>query len=136
MAESAYILPEGNVQIAFSGGRTSAYILRQIIDALRACREFCSAVAVCFAITRAAYAYTGGMDGGVCVTLINYPRFPSSEPELADKAMRMGEHLREQLFQDSFAVEGPQETVWVSTRLDSRTEQSGGKSGGCEIAGS
>lgn len=28
-----YILPEGNVQIAFSGGRTSAYMLRQIIDA-------------------------------------------------------------------------------------------------------
>jgi 3'-phosphoadenosine 5'-phosphosulfate sulfotransferase (PAPS reductase)/FAD synthetase len=30
---SPYILPEGNVQIAFSGGRTSAYMLRQIIDA-------------------------------------------------------------------------------------------------------
>lgn len=28
-----YVLPEGNVQIAFSGGRTSAYLLRQIIDA-------------------------------------------------------------------------------------------------------
>lgn len=28
-----YLLPEGNVQIAFSGGRTSAYLLRQILDA-------------------------------------------------------------------------------------------------------
>lgn len=28
-----YTLPEGNVAIAFSGGRTSAYMLRQIIDA-------------------------------------------------------------------------------------------------------
>lgn len=28
---SAYILPEGNVQIAFSGGRTSAYMLHQIM---------------------------------------------------------------------------------------------------------
>lgn len=27
-----YRLPEGNVQIAFSGGRTSAYLLRQILD--------------------------------------------------------------------------------------------------------
>jgi len=26
-------LPEGNVQIAFSGGRTSAFMLKQIIDA-------------------------------------------------------------------------------------------------------
>lgn len=28
-----YILPEGNVQIAFSGGRTSAYMLHQILEA-------------------------------------------------------------------------------------------------------
>ena len=30
---SPYLLPEGPVQIAFSGGRTSAYMLRQILDA-------------------------------------------------------------------------------------------------------
>jgi 3'-phosphoadenosine 5'-phosphosulfate sulfotransferase (PAPS reductase)/FAD synthetase len=30
---SPYTLPDGNVQIAFSGGRTSGYMLRQIIDA-------------------------------------------------------------------------------------------------------
>lgn len=30
---SPYVLPEGNVQIAFSGGRTSAYMLHQIIKA-------------------------------------------------------------------------------------------------------
>lgn len=33
MSSSPYILPDGNVQIAFSGGRTSAYMLRQILDA-------------------------------------------------------------------------------------------------------
>lgn len=30
---NCYRLPDGNVQIAFSGGRTSAYMVRQIIDA-------------------------------------------------------------------------------------------------------
>lgn len=30
---SHYLLPEGNVQIAFSGGRTSAYMLHQILEA-------------------------------------------------------------------------------------------------------
>lgn len=30
---SPYFLPEGNVQVAFSGGRTSAYMLHQIIEA-------------------------------------------------------------------------------------------------------
>ena len=28
-----YLLPDGNIQISFSGGRTSAYMLRQILDA-------------------------------------------------------------------------------------------------------
>lgn len=32
MHHPAYILPEGNVQIAFSGGRTSAYMLHQIME--------------------------------------------------------------------------------------------------------
>ena len=30
---SHYVLPEGNVQIAFSGGRTSAYMLHHILEA-------------------------------------------------------------------------------------------------------
>lgn len=33
MKQSSYILPEGNVQIAFSGGRTSAYMLHKILEA-------------------------------------------------------------------------------------------------------
>lgn len=33
MTEAAYTLPDGNVQIAFSGGRSSAMMLHQIIDA-------------------------------------------------------------------------------------------------------
>ncbi len=32
-AMSPYLLPEGNVQIAFSGGRTSAYMLHEILEA-------------------------------------------------------------------------------------------------------
>lgn len=31
--KSAYALPDGNVQISFSGGRTSAYMLHQILEA-------------------------------------------------------------------------------------------------------
>ena len=33
MEVTAYSLPQGNVQIAFSGGRTSAYMLHQILEA-------------------------------------------------------------------------------------------------------
>ena len=33
MTDNPYTLPDGNVQIAFSGGRTSAYMLHHILDA-------------------------------------------------------------------------------------------------------
>lgn len=33
MTENPYLLPAGNVQIAFSGGRTSDYMLHQILAA-------------------------------------------------------------------------------------------------------
>lgn len=33
MARAAYLLPDGHVQIAFSGGRTSAFMLHQILEA-------------------------------------------------------------------------------------------------------
>ena len=33
MKNSAYILPEGNIQIAFSGGRSSGYMLHSILEA-------------------------------------------------------------------------------------------------------
>ena len=41
---SAYILPTGNVQISFSGGRTSAYMLHQIIEANAGLPERCRVV--------------------------------------------------------------------------------------------
>lgn len=39
-----YILPEGNVQIAFSGGRTSAYMLHQIAEANGGIPDRCKVV--------------------------------------------------------------------------------------------
>ena len=33
-----YLLPDGNVQVAFSGGRTSAYLLRQSLTPTAGCQ--------------------------------------------------------------------------------------------------
>lgn len=43
-AMNFYILPEGNVQIAFSGGRTSAYMLHQIAEANGGIPDRCKVV--------------------------------------------------------------------------------------------
>jgi hypothetical protein len=41
---SPYLLPDGNVQIAFSGGRTSAYMLHQILEANGGLPDRCKVV--------------------------------------------------------------------------------------------
>lgn len=88
-------------------------------DALRAVREFCEEGA-CFAVHATDYAYTGGLEAGVCVTRINYPRFPATDNEINAQVFRLAEHMRARLFQDSYTVEGPDETTWVTRREDAK----------------
>ena len=84
-------------------------------DAVRAVRYFCEAGA-CFAVSPCDYVYTGGMEAGVVVTRINYPRFPATEEDILDQCVRLAEHLRAALFQDSYSIETPKHTLWSSRR--------------------
>lgn len=84
-------------------------------QAIQACRTFCWEGA-CFTVTRVAYVYTGGMEDGVCVRLINYPRFPKPESDIEGQARRCAEYLRVALCQWSYSIEMPDKTIWVSNR--------------------
>ena len=83
--------------------------------ALEICERFCLD-GFCVSVFRADYVYTMGREEGVCVRIINYPRFPSSEMELEGKAKSLGLLLMEGLNQGSFSIVGPRETVFVSRR--------------------
>lgn len=104
-----------------SGGRSvdsatyRIWIAGDYQDALRALKEFCEDGA-CFSVMPVDYVYTGGCEAGVCVTRINYPRFPASEAEIHAQMLRLAESLRAALFQDSYTIEGPMVTEWVSRR--------------------
>lgn len=84
--------------------------------AVQACREHCERVPLCVTVTPTAYVYVGGMQDGVCVRLINYPRFPASPDDIRDKASNLAEWLRRSLCQESYSVEYPDYTDWVSHR--------------------
>ncbi len=84
-------------------------------QAKQICREFCAS-GLCVTITPTAFIYTGGEEAGVLVRLINYPRFPSSPQALTDRALALAEKLRAGLFQDSFSVITPTETIWHTRR--------------------
>jgi hypothetical protein len=83
--------------------------------ATHACLKFCQE-GLCVIVTPTLYVYTGGSEAGVCVRMINYPRFPMDEVLLRVKAERLAEHLKAELCQGSYSIEFPDETVFFSTR--------------------
>ena len=84
-------------------------------DAERICREFCFN-GYCVTLEVAEYIYAGGQESGVVVGLINYPRFPSNHDLITDAAKQLGMKLMEGLFQQSFCVVTPVDTIWFSRR--------------------
>lgn len=83
--------------------------------ATEACREFCLR-GLCVSITEADFVFTGGLESGVRVGLINYPRFPSDGASLTQTAINLAHHLIGRLHQSSCSIVTPDETIWLSRR--------------------
>lgn len=68
--------------------RFDIFMAGDVSQAKLVCREYCYAVGLCVHIEPVDFIYTGGEEDGFKVGLINYPRFPISEPELHERARR------------------------------------------------
>ena len=75
---------------------------------------------LCVTVTPTTFVYTGGAEEGVEIGLVNYPRFPSTQEELAGKAQRLGELLLRELCQHSFLIVQPGTTTWCSRREEKK----------------
>jgi hypothetical protein len=96
--------------------RFDIFIAGDMEQAKQACREYCFDVGLCVTVEAVSYIYTGGEETGVRIGLINYPRFPSVEPALLEKATALADLLMARLCQHSYSIVGPSETIWVSRR--------------------
>lgn len=85
-------------------------------QARQVCREYCFEVGLCVTITPTSFIYTGGEEVGVCVRLINYPRFPSKPDDIRATALSLARKLKERLCQHSFTLEDSGRTLWLSDR--------------------
>lgn len=81
-------------------------------DAVRAVREWCAERGDCYAVNACEYVYSGGCELGVCVTRINYARFPEDPDHIGDRVAKLAEHLSRRLFQKSYSIETPLETLY------------------------
>lgn len=89
------------------------YMAGDYDDAIRLCRRHTMAVGLCVTVEKCAFVYTGGMEDGVRIGLVNYPRFPSTPEEIEDKARNLAELLRTELCQNHALVVTPNRTTWL-----------------------
>lgn len=96
--------------------RFDIFIAGDLAEAKQFCREYCYEFGLCVTVEPVTYIYTGGEEEGVRVGLINYPRFPASAAEIAEKAKNLADLLMVRLCQHSYSIVGPDETEWFSRR--------------------
>ena len=74
------------------------------------CREYC-VTGFCVSIQKTDYVYQYGEEAGAVITLINYPRFPSSYDGLINNAVDLGWLLADGCCQRSFTIQAPNMTT-------------------------
>jgi hypothetical protein len=100
----------------------SIFIAGLAKDVALRCRAYCDDVGFCVTVTETRYVYTGGFQFGVIVGLINYPRFPMTPEQIWAHAEALADMLCKRLGQDSYSIQAPDRTVWISYRdQDART---------------
>lgn len=96
--------------------KVQIYVAGDYAQAIQICRTFCLKTPWCVSVAKNAFVYTGGMEDGVCVTAINYARFPASFGEIRFKAINLGRALCDGLGQQSFTVIDGTESTFFPVR--------------------
>lgn len=98
--------------------RFDIFMAGDIAQAKHVCRDFCFAVGLCVTVEPVDFIYTGGEEAGFRIGLINYPRFPTTEERLKETATALATSLLYSLYQHSYSIVGPRETVWFTRRTE------------------
>ena len=92
------------------------YMAGEIDTARAVLRSYVNVIGLCVTLEPVEFIYTGGLETGIRVGLINYPKYPKVPLDIRAQALDLARWLREQLCQHSFSVVMSDETVWDSLR--------------------
>lgn len=96
--------------------KVKLYLSGSYDDAIRACRQYVNDVGLCVTVERADYVYSYGMESGVVVGLLNYPRFPATKDQVYKKAEGLAIYLKRELCQSSVLIDDGETAKWLTTR--------------------
>jgi len=81
-------------------------------------RQECLREGLCVTIEETTFIYTGGEEAGYVVGFVNYPRFPSGQDAIWDRAVSVAKLLLEETYQHSILIMSPAKTLWITKRND------------------
>lgn len=84
--------------------------------AKQALRKECLREGLCVTVEPTTFIYTGGEEAGFVVGLINYPRFPSTQADIHERALLIANLLLEEAHQHSVLVMEPESSLWITRR--------------------
>lgn len=79
--------------------------------------EYCNDHALCVTVTPTTFIYVGGIELGVMVGLINYPRFPKEHRDLLMHAKRIAKAVRKRFKQYRVSLTAPDKTIMYGNAL-------------------
>jgi hypothetical protein len=94
------------------------YIAGDVEKARDSLRRQCFEEGLCVTLTPTDFIYTGGMESGVVVGFVNYPRFPTTLEALFARAIIVAKQLMNDLYQNSVLIVGDRQTKWISRRAE------------------
>ena len=87
-----------------------------IEDAKRIVRKDCLREGLCVTIEPTLFIYKGGEELGYVIGLINYPRFPSTNESIWNRAVDLAMKLLDETYQESILIMAPDKTQWFTKR--------------------
>lgn len=95
------------------GYEKTRLIGQQKMKAEKICRDYCDKIGLGLTFTETKFIYTGGVEWGLIIGLINYPRFPNTPEKIKTTAIELTKLLKEELQQIRMSVVCSDETIMV-----------------------
>jgi hypothetical protein len=83
------------------------------------CRRFCAGIPWRVPVRDEDFIYTYGEQSGVCVTAINYARFPETYASMMVKVTALAQLLADELCQRSYSIMTDRESLFFARKIDS-----------------
>lgn len=82
------------------------------------CQKYCDNIGYCVTVTETKYIYKNGNEPGAIIGTINYPRFPTEESVVLEKALVLAQILLKELNQFRVSIITPDQTIMLEDKIN------------------